>query len=94
MSWTERIKQARERGGFDATDKHDADAWRSCALGETEKAAGIYDLTYGDFEDTDALETWGNAFADVVERGDFDEAGRLLEAIEERVKMIVERDGL
>jgi len=98
-TWRERVVEARARGRFTQQDNRDAGKWETCAVGEQARLlpgvvtfrpmiSGIptslwpADYSLREFG-------WGadnsGGFTDAVHRNDFDQAERMLDAIEDRV---------
>ena len=99
MMWRERIQAARERGFFTLADRMDAGCMGSttgytrCAVGEQADRLGIHDLIfhytdpYCGIKDQD-LFNWGGNFAGSIAVGDFKDAERLLDLIEDRALVL------
>ena len=88
--WRERIAEARERGRFTGDDWHDAWDPERCAAGCLRGSvieAGVDGVTYRRALYADPPDTNGLAqrFPSAVGRHNFDEAERVLDAIEDRV---------
>jgi hypothetical protein len=88
MTWRERIQAARERGGFTREDRHDANKWCACAVGEQRRVMpGVIPVEEPKWigQPVDwSLYDAGNEFDDAVSRNDFALAEHLLDLIEDR----------
>jgi hypothetical protein len=93
-TWRERNAEARERGAYTAQDAEDVRHWASCFIGEHVQKGALQATAWADLDGT--LFGLGMRAADVIlgpETPDrFNEADRLLDAIEDRV-LALKREG-
>ena len=85
-TWRERIAEARARGKFDREDVRDVGGWFTCAVGEQHANVApfvvVQSATDGPIDKE--IDRLGMQFMGAVDFNDFDEAERLLDAIEDR----------
>lgn len=82
MTWRERIAAAKLRGKFTDEDAGDANAWRTCKLGERFGNEPEYGGAILQREQGEALRL-GVAFGDAVIDDQFDKAARLCAKIDQ-----------
>jgi hypothetical protein len=87
-TWRERIAEARERGKFTDEDRQDAYHPCTCGVGEMETRFGLEDdprVNAVFYRNTNKQwEGLAFRFPEAIAVDDFDEADRLLDAIEDR----------
>ena len=95
IPWSERIRQARERGSFSKDDKYLAGNWPSCACGEQDAEIPREDHPeHGRAVPIDVpLRNLGYEFFRHVELHRFDEAETVLAKIQRRAKRVLAKQG-
>ena len=90
MNWFERIAAARKRGKFSDMDCKDAGNWVTCACGEQDKSLMKIDRAGKTHYPDDAeLRNLGGYFQDMVLGDSFDNASKVLAAIQDRAATIL-----